>query len=363
MLTTTLIRVLDGNQPLEDRVCRLVRLRDGRPAAIWRGLAYPLTDSDTIDISAVGVPPSDCLPAQGGAPFKEQGPRWGIVEGMEEAWVLLAGTVADRDTAALRLRQGGLTVLRSGAWLGEATEGLEADWFVRIARPADGAALGPLLDQLLGERPATGHPNGTAAEDLRRQLLSAEFDRARAEAAALRAEAERLKAGAGNASALAARVAALEAELERAQRELERERTVPAPTPDASPAPTATPAIVQAPPRLARRLQEEVATILESLLPGIRLLRDSLTVASAEFRDRAAFYRALRELVEGTARLPPAWKKLRGADGWWERHVSTGEDDAGRAYARYGVGRQAWDVLLSHKAEQNRDIDWLRSLR
>jgi hypothetical protein len=94
--------------------------------------------------------------------------------------------------------------------------------------------------------------------------------------------------------------------------------------------------------------------------PLRRLLRDSLTVASVEFRDRTAFYRALRELAEGGARLPPAWKKVRGAEEWWERHVSTGEDDSGRAYARALPGGAGWDVLLSDKGSQDRDMVWLR---
>lgn len=363
MLTTARILVLDGNQPLEDRACRLVRLRDGRPAAIWRGLAYPLTDSEAIDISAVGIPPSECLPAQGSELIKGPDRRWGIVEGMEEAWVLVAGTVADRDTVALRLKQAGIAVLRSGAWLGEATEGLDADWFVRIARPARGAALEPLLAPILGEQVAPSRPDGIAPEDLRRQLMTAEFDRARAEAAALRAEAERLRAGAADVSELAARVAALKAELEYAKRDLEQERMASTSPQATSPASAASPLITQAPQRLARRLHEEVSTVLESLLPGVRLLRDSLTVASAEFRDRAAFYRALRELADSAARLPPAWRKVRGAEGWWERHVSTGEDDAGRAYVRSSAGGSGWEVLLSHKAEQPRDIAWLRSRR
>lgn len=100
--------------------------------------------------------------------------------------------------------------------------------------------------------------------------------------------------------------------------------------------------------------------MLHVLLPGIRLLRDSLIVASVEFRDRSGFCRALRELAQAGARLPPAWKKLRGAQQWWERHVSSGEDDAGRAYARALPGGAGWEVLLSDKGSQDRDLAWLR---
>lgn len=76
---------------------------------------------------------------------------------------------------------------------------------------------------------------------------------------------------------------------------------------------------------------EEISTAMAALLPEMTLLRDSLTVASAEFRDRAGLYRALAELNIGAARLPSSWKKLQGLDAWWERHVSNGQDDTGRA--------------------------------
>ena len=38
------------------------------------------------------------------------------------------------------------------------------------------------------------------------------------------------------------------------------------------------------------------------------------------------------------------------------------EDDAGRIYVRASRGGSTWEALLSHKAEQDRDIAWLRSL-
>lgn len=350
--------ILDGDQSIEDRVCRLVRLRDGRRAAVWRGLAYPLLDGDMIDVGGQGVPPGECLPVTAEASPAALRLRWAVVEGLEEVWALIAGSVADRDAAAGRLRHAGLTVLRSGPWLGEPVDGTEADWFVRFARPAAGAALLPLLERILGEREATDLPAGSTAEELRRRLVGAELDRARLEAASLRAEVAQLRLDAAAPLDLTPRLAALQADLERAKAELENALRAPEVQPTAAAVtPPAGPA------RLARRLQDEIATALENLLPGIRLLRDSLTVASAEFRDRQGFYRALGELLQGAGRLPSAWKKLRGADGWWERHVSTGEDDAGRAYARYGTNGAVWEVLLSHKGEQDRDIAWLRRQR
>ena len=37
----------------------------------------------------------------------------------------------------------------------------------------------------------------------------------------------------------------------------------------------------------------------------------------------------------------------------------SGQDDAGRVYARLGESDRIWMVLVSHKSEQSRDIAWL----
>lgn len=99
--------------------------------------------------------------------------------------------------------------------------------------------------------------------------------------------------------------------------------------------------------------------VLETLLPGMRLMRDSLIVIAAEFSNRRALYRGLAELQIVSGRLPSTWKKLKGLGAWWERHMSDGKDDAGRVYARLGDSGHTWDVLISHKSEQARDIAWL----
>jgi hypothetical protein len=51
------------------------------------------------------------------------------------------------------------------------------------------------------------------------------------------------------------------------------------------------------------------------------------------------------------------WKRIQGVPGWRERHVSNGQDDSGRIHAGPHQGR--WDLLVSHKAQQDRDISWL----
>src|SRR5262249_54163025 len=107
--------------------------------------------------------------------------------------------------------------------------------------------------------------------------------------------------------------------------------------------------------RPAGRLQNEIALLLGSFRPDLRFLRDSLTVVSAEFADRRSCYRALLEL--GPEALGRFWKKIQGAPSWWERHVSNGQDDSGRIYVRRA--ERSWDVLVSHKSQQSRDVAWL----
>jgi hypothetical protein len=107
------------------------------------------------------------------------------------------------------------------------------------------------------------------------------------------------------------------------------------------------------------KIKNEIEIVFATLIPEVRLMRDSLIVIAAEFSSRRALYRGLVELRTISGRLPPTWKKLKGLDDWWERHISDGQDDAGRVYARLASSERVWDVLISHKSEQARDIAWL----
>jgi len=109
------------------------------------------------------------------------------------------------------------------------------------------------------------------------------------------------------------------------------------------------------PSRAAVRLQDEITALLATIRPDLRFLRDSLTVLAGEFADRRGAYRAVLEL--GFDALGRGWKRIHGASGWWERHVSNGQDDSGRIYAQRANG--SWHLLISHKSEQARDIAWL----
>jgi hypothetical protein len=154
------------------------------------------------------------------------------------------------------------------------------------------------------------------------------------------AEEQRLRHEAASGKAIAEEALAV------AYAELEKARSAPA-------------VARQAPPRT--RLQDEIADLLGCLLPNLNLLRDSLTVAASEYASRKALYRSLAELASTDGRLPPNWKAVQGASRWWERHVSDGQDNTGRLYAQYGSETRQWHVLISDKAEQPRDMAWLRS--
>jgi hypothetical protein len=107
------------------------------------------------------------------------------------------------------------------------------------------------------------------------------------------------------------------------------------------------------------RLAEELRAVLTATRPDVTLLRDSWQVLAGEFRSRDGFWRAVGELPPDGSR-PHGWKSFRSAERWWERHVSNGEDDTGRAYARFDTGTRSWRVLLGWKAAQDRDSAWLK---
>jgi hypothetical protein len=109
-------------------------------------------------------------------------------------------------------------------------------------------------------------------------------------------------------------------------------------------------------PGRSRIAQDDIVKMITALRPDLEFLRDSTTVLWGEYADRAGFCRAMNEL--GTGGMTSSWRKIRGAPGWWERHISNGQDDAGRIYARSRLGR--WELLVSHKGQQERDIVWLR---
>jgi len=97
------------------------------------------------------------------------------------------------------------------------------------------------------------------------------------------------------------------------------------------------------------------------LLPNLVFLRDSLRFAAEQVFDLRALLTLLMRLNASSLDHLEA-KKLRDANGWWECHFSTGQGRDGRLYYRLlgGGVRNAYQVMVSDKLAQNRDLDWLR---
>ena len=326
---------MDGAEALETRLCDLWMMPDGRMGAAWRGLVFALTNGDRIDISQNAVPVQTCR-----ANALTQRSRYAVISGATEAYVLVEGDRAVREGAVVALRGAGIKVLRVGRYLGDPPEGLVPDWFVRIAAAQDeaiNAALACMFDR-------SAHDPAPSLQELRIRLLETDLLAARQREAGLQAELATLRQRAADTAEEAAFQQAL---AEEALAEEQRLRTL-AETQAAAP-------VLR--PTVPARMQEEVALVLATLLPKLQLVRDSATVVAVEFAGRRALWRAFGELHTST--MPPAgWKKIHVAEGWWERHVSNGQDDAGRIYARRGGGG-GWDVLVSHKGDQSRDFAWL----
>jgi hypothetical protein len=326
-----LATIVDVDQPVEVRRCRLVPLRGGARGALWRGLVWPVGPDDTIDIAGDASP---LLQMSG-----TSAPRFGLIDGAEEVWLILDGSVIDRDAAASALRKAGVTVLRSGPWLGDPVDGVVGTGFVRFIRPSNGD-LRSVISGMLGATSKSFSAQGEPAE--RARALEIELLRTKAELASLRAQHRTSPEAISNDGHTLARLEVenglLLNEVSSLQHQLAE--TVSA-RPDSA--------------RPFGRFQDEAAVLLTSLRPDLQFLRDSMTVIIGEFADRRAFYRVLLELSSHA--LPRSWKKIHGAAGWWERHCSNGQDDSGRIYVRQLCER--WQILVSHKTQQARDIAWL----
>jgi hypothetical protein len=296
-------------------------------------------------------PPSECGPSRVKSAART---NFAVIEGVDEAYVLLSGTVAVCEDAARRLKASGYEVIRTGRYLGDPVEEFEADWFVRIIRPTGlGDALAVALDEVFGESDAVEDNSKTLGE-YRAQLIATELASAKAREAALRVEIARLKLTSTSASDTQVEIEELKLAID-----LEREARQQADLAAAEAQNLLDAALRDRPLPRTGKIRDEIDVVLATLIPEIRLMRDSLTVVAAEFSNRRALYRGLAELRTAGIRMPPNWKKLKGLEQWWERHMSDGQDDAGRIYVRFSIADRVWDVLISHKGEQTRDISWL----
>ena len=344
-----LVSVFNGEMLLEQRKLRPVTLPSGQEGVIWRGLAYPCDESAKIQVEGVAYPPGDCTPI-GALPTRTQTTAsWALIEGAEDSYIVVRGSVTDAEAIADALRGAGVAVIRVGRYLGDPVDGLVGDWFVRVGIGAETNGSNAIAAALQGFAPQHSS-SGERPADQRLRLLAIELTAARQERDRLRSSVidERLKAASAG-EGVAAEIAELRTALAEEQRQRLDLETELASTDSA-------PRLTVAPPA---KLQDEVKHVFQVFLSRIKLVRDSLSFITAEMLTRTHLYRALLELNSGVDRMPPNWKKLRGVANCWERHVSTGQDDAGRIYARYEPGDQEWLVLVSHKGDQTRDLAWI----
>lgn len=321
------VAVYDGETLVQRCACTPIDLPDGRPGAIWRGVLYPLYPGDRIEVRS--------------SMEEEKRHSFAVLPGDGATWVLIRGLAGELAEAKARLEARGIRVSRTGRWLGDTVGDVAFDWFLRF----DDSLSADEVGELLGSRPIDSYAAGVRLIVVEQQLVEMKAALSRLSeqlSNATRAPAVPMH---HNPTATNEQDLILEAALEKI-RELETQlNAVPART-----IPTRTVTI---------RLKEEIAGVLKALRPDIILMRDSLQVAVGEFHSRGAFYRLLQELPSAGGR-PDGWKALRGAERWWERHISTGQDDSGRAYARFDAESRKWEVLLGWKSEQQRDIEWLR---
>lgn len=353
------VAVFDNSDHLETRRLRICFADGKKESAIWRGLAYPLLTGDRINIAGEAKVPHSAVSVRESGQTPDV-PVFSVVDGDETAYVLLAGSVAQRENVATVLSESGCGVLRVGRYLGEPQDDFAPDWFIRFTKQSSS------LERLTGRiqeatRVVLVDSEASVGAALRLRLLMAELAQARSRSASLAAEVSRLRvarAQAASSEAVGSEEAKQALEDERAGllAALEEEARL-----RAEAEARAQDAAKLARPPAARGVEAEVASVVSCLLPHIHLLRDSLSVAAIEYRDRGALYRALAQIREQGPRLPNTWKKLRGLERWWERHVSDGADDQGRIYARFNDRDRSFDTLVSHKGEQARDLNWLKS--
>ena len=331
-----LVSILDGMLLLDERDCRTIERPGGGLAAIWRGQAFPLLpDGKSIDVSREGWSPNELLIPKPRSVM----PAYALLENADSVYILLSGSVTEREAAVSRLTQARIQIERTGPYLGVPVAGMDCDWYIRLLHPG-ASDLSSLIADTLG----SAHSHLSPPGDLRTRLLETELGLTRARGAADRAELAQLKLEIAALQSTSAEAHALRAAMETANAEAIR---LTEEFDRLSEEALRTHEISQI--RPDNRIETEIADMMAMLLPRARLLRDSLQLMTIEYASRKGVYRALQELHTSDQGIPSAWKFVKGLSGWLERHVSNGQADTGRAYARLDSSDRKWDVLVSHK--------------
>ena len=325
---------MDSQRLVQRWPCRTGTLPDGSPGAWWRGVLYPLLpdagQGETIDIGVPNARPMSSAHA--------------LLAGEEASWVLIQGDSAVLEAARSALIGHGIAVSRHGRWLGEPVDGQDFDFFLRCDGSLDPSVIASLLA-------TPGRKTAEVDPAVQIGLLAQRLADMRVELAGLRSVLTRMESAA-TVSAPAKRIPELPVQATVPYAELQ-EAVARADAVEARLA--AAPAPVT---RATLKLKDELGEALAALRPDVLLLRDTLVVIIGEFAARTGTLRAIAELPVSGSR-PEGWKMLRGAERWWERHVNTGRNDLGRAYARFDTQSRCWNLLVGMKGSQTQDVEWL----
>lgn len=211
------------------------------------------------------------------------------------------------------LRENGLQPVRSGFAYRAASDGRLYRRYVRLESTPGDERLGQLLNDTLGAN----------RRDIAASRYIDEFDaenhRLRNEIGVLRSENVDLKA----------RILALEQAQNPARRD-----------PDSS-----------------RR--RELDAVIDAVLPGIFLVRDSISIIERELESCEFVLSDLRTLRWEPPALPAGAKPVHSAPPWWGSRFRTGQKDDGRLYFRKREDG-GWNVLVSFKQCQDRDFEYLK---
>lgn len=148
-----------------------------------------------------------------------------------------------------------------------------------------------------------------------------------------------------------AQLTATSEELGRLRSELEVTRSVPAP-------------IHSTWGQGRKRVRErDLEATLKALLPNVQPVGHSVTFVAEHVSNTAQLFILLSRINSLRKEDLPS-KKVRGTDGWFECHFSTGQGDEGRLYFTWpkGTGQSSVRVLISSKGTQPHDIERLDSL-
>jgi hypothetical protein len=295
---------------------RLFRYMDTRPEAL-----EAVVTELTSDISAevVGAAISFYVPRELAAGITSQAEGWDFCCDSTAGgglYLMLNCDEAELTRVTEALRRHGFEWTRSGLAHGIASDGRRYRWYVRLEVAPPSQVLAKLLGDTLGaSRRVIGANEWIAEFEPENVRLRIENDTLSKENSALREENTQLNA----------RIEEL-AHTPSAKQERRAARGRP------------------------------VDGVIATLLPRIRLLRDSLDVVERELESPLPVLRELRQLCWEPSAV--RGERVENALEWREKHFATGQKSDGRIYFRHADG--AYHVLVSFKDCQERDIGYLR---